>query len=211
MRAGYGLGRARYANSDPAGPSGDVIYNHSIDGGVDYNKALSFSRRTTLSFQTGSSAVGDGNGGRLRFRLTGGATLNHEIGRTWVASAGYSRRTLFHETWGQPVFSDALTFGVSGQVSRRLQFMSVGQTAIGEVGASNTPGFSTNAATSTLSYAATRFINLNMTYGYYRYRFDEGVLLPAGAPRTMDRQSIRATVTLWAPLYQRTRRPDAAR
>jgi hypothetical protein len=54
LRTGYGYQTATY------GVDARTLGYHNIDVGVDYNKALSFSRRTTLSFGTGTSALTDG-------------------------------------------------------------------------------------------------------------------------------------------------------
>ena len=62
-----------------------------------------------------------------------------------------------------------------------------------------------------LSAALNRYMNVGVDYTYYRYRFDEDFALDAGVPRNLDRQSIRGHLTLWAPILNRTRRPNAAR
>jgi hypothetical protein len=57
-----------------------------------------------------------------------------------------------------------------------------------------------------LGYALSRKVNLALTYGYYRHRFDRGVVLPSDFSSTFNRHSLRATVSVWAPLFQRARR-----
>jgi hypothetical protein len=54
-------------------------------------------------------------------------------------------------------------------------------------------------------------MNLGITYSYYQQRFDEGAQLAVGLPASAERHSVRATVGLWAPLFQRTRRNNASR
>jgi hypothetical protein len=144
--------------------------------------------------------------------LTGNAALKHEIGRSWNAWVGYSRRVLMNETWPDPVVADSLSAGVGGLISRRMQFMSVARGALGKQGLErDAPGFDTAQASATLSYALTRFMNLGLIYSYYQQRFDERAVLSAGVPASAERHSVRATVSLWAPLFQRTRRTDASR
>jgi hypothetical protein len=172
---------------------------------VDYNRALSISRRTTLSFGTGSTAVRTSE--QLRFIVTGNVALKHEIGRTWNAWVGYSRRVHLEETFLEPVVSDGLSVGLAGLISRRVQFTSVARGALGKQGlGNNAPGFDAVHAAATLSYAVTRFMNLGVTYAFYQQQFDEGVQLSVGNPRSAERHSVRATVGLWAPLFQRARR-----
>jgi hypothetical protein len=200
LRAGYGYSEARHP--DDAEP----LVNHSIDAGITYGRALSFSRRTSLSFGTGSSGTTNGSGS-LHMRATGNATLLHEIGRTWRAAVAYGRGVILNESWREPVMSDSLSVMVSGLVTRRVQFTSLVQGALGTVGTNHDAGaFDNYYATSSLSTAFTRFMKASVSYSYYHHRFDEGVLLPAGAPRTASRQSVSANISLWAPVFQRVRR-----
>ena len=76
---------------------------HSFDVGIDFHKALSLSRRTTLSFGTGTTAFADVNGTHIY--ATGNATLTRELGRTWFATAAYNRDVSFLSTFREPVLS----------------------------------------------------------------------------------------------------------
>ena len=197
-RAGYFYGEGDYGD-------GGTREHHTIDAGVNYNRALSISRQTTLSFATGTSALR--TLGHLRFTITGNARLQHEIGRSWNTWVGYARRVLMNETWPEPVVADSVSAGLRGLLSRRMQFTSSIRGALGKQGLeSDAPGFDTAQGAATLSYALTRFMNLGVTYFYYRQRFDEGAVLSVGVPASAERHSVRATVSLWAPLFERTRR-----
>jgi hypothetical protein len=202
-RAGYSYGEANYAD-------GRTRPFHGIDAGVDYNRSLSITRRTTLAFGTGSAATrGDET---LHFTFTGSAKLNRELGRTWNLFAAYGRQLLLHETWQEPVIADGISIGFGGLISRRMQFTAVAQGALGTVGVARTsPGFDSGQATASLSYALARFMKVGVTYAYYRHRFDDGAQLPASLPSSFDRHSVRASVSLWAPLVQRARRNNASR
>ncbi len=203
LRGGYSYAHADYGSGRTSGV-------HLIDAGVDYSKPLSISRRTTVSFATGSSAIRQR--GQVRFRLNGSANLRHELGRTWTASAAYSRRVALHDAWDDPVLSDGVSLGVNGLISRRLQFTARASSALGGIGTEeNAPIFRTVHGSAALAYAATRFVNFSMTYSYYQHRFGDGALPTLGSPRTLDRQSVRATVSLWAPVFQRARRINASR
>jgi hypothetical protein len=198
---GYGEGRALDQESYP---------HHRIDAGINYNRALSFTRRTTVSFNTGSTATQRND--RFRFHLTGSARVTHEIGRTWAAWAAYGRSVQFHETWREPGLGNSVTFGLGGLLSRRVQFNAAGRAAFGTVGTqSGAPGFDHYAATASLSYAVTRFMSTVVSYGYYTHRYDDDVPLAAAVPRTLDRNSVRVGINLWAPIFQRARRTDASR
>jgi hypothetical protein len=203
LRLGYAHFVSRYQ-------SGREFTRQSIDAGVDYGRALSISRRTSLSFSTGTTmTAADGD---RQFRLTGGATLNHEIGRSWNAWVSYGRNVSIDENWLEPVMSDGLTVGLGGLLTRRVQFSVLANGALGTVGTdSNAPGFDTVNSQATLSVALARFVNLGVTYSYYHHSFDEGTVLPSFARPQMDRQSIRASVSLWAPLVTVARRTNASR
>jgi hypothetical protein len=62
-----------------------------------------------------------------------------------------------------------------------------------------------------VSTALNRFMSVGADYAYYRYLYDQFFLLDPGLPHYVNRQSIRAHVSFWAPLMNRTRRPDATR
>ena len=64
----------------------------------------------------------------------------------------------------------------------------------------------TYQAFTNLAYALTRWANVNVSYSYYRYRFDSITLLPTGIARDFDRQSVRGNVNLWAPIINKARR-----
>lgn len=201
--AGYGYGQGRFVE-------GERHPQHSIDGGLQFNRPLSLTRRTTLSFSTGTAATRSRE--RLRFHLTGGAQLVHEIGRSWAAWTAYGRSVQYNGVWREPGLGNAVTFGVGGLISRRLQFNASGRYAIGTVGVEDdAPGFDSYSGSATLSYALARFASMGVSYGYYHHSFDDDVALIAGFPRSLDRQSVRVSVNLWAPLFQRARRNDASR
>lgn len=204
LRAGYTYAEVKYAD-------GGRTPNHLIDAGVNYNRSLSFSRRTTLSFGTGTAATRTHD--TMRYSVIGDARLNHEIGRTWNAYAAYSRAVQLHESWQEPVLADAITIGFGGLISRRLEFTTTARAALGTVGIDNTGGkrFDSYHGSAELTYALARYMSVGVTYAHYQHHADASVVLPLDFPRTFDRQSIRATVNLWAPLFQRARRTHASR
>lgn len=207
LRAGYGYQQAEYTlGAEP-------FRYHNIDLGVDYSKALSFSRRTKLSFSTGSSAINDGS--NTRFRAIGGAQLNHEIGRTWDATISYDRSFEFVSTLLQPILYDALTAGVGGLVNRRVRVQTSAQASIGSIGIGDSTAvdndFDMYQGNATLSFALSRFLDLGATYSIYRYRFGADAVLPPNVERNVDRQSVSVYLSVWAPVYSRTRRTNATR
>jgi hypothetical protein len=206
-RIGYGYQDARYG----AFGAGD-FQGHNADVGVDFNRALSLSRRTTLTFTTGSTA--NVYQKVTYYRLLGSARLAREFGRSWWAAAAYNRSVDLQPAYTRPVLGDAATIGVSGLISRRLQVASSVGAFFGNVGFSGTgTGFETYSGTAAVTLALSRHLGVNAGYAYYRYRFDEGALpLPFGTlPLRSVRQSIQASLVLWMPLSYRARPTDATR
>jgi hypothetical protein len=205
LKAGYFYTRALYSVQDRR------VDSHQFDVGVDFNRALSISRRTSVSFSTGTSAVTQADGNGTRLRATGTASLEHEIGRTWTAALNYRRGMQFMDAWPEPVFSDSLTVTFGGLLTRRLQFSANGRAATGEVGVGNSSGFGAYHGGATLSYALSRYANVGIAYSRYHHRFDESAALAPGFGPSIDRQRVVAQVSLWAPLFHRARRDNAAR
>lgn len=208
LKAGYHYMQAEYDRS------GRLARNHVIDGGLDYRKNLALSRRTYVSFSTGTTASTDpvNERSRTRFHLVGGAMIEHEIGRTWQAAVRYSRGLIYHEAWPEPVFSDGVTAGIAGSISRRLTAQAIARAATGRVGFSEDDGgFDTLSSAATLTYGISRNIAVGLRYAYYLHRFERVIVLPPGLTDQLDRHSVRAYISLWAPLFQSNRSRNATR
>ena len=201
LYAGYGYSEARYGSADRR------FTNHQIDVGVNYGRQLSFSRRSTITFSTGTSAQGSAQNESLRYRATGAARLNQELGRTWNASLAYNRGLQFLETWPEPVFSDSASAGVSGLLTRRSQLQFAVRAMSGSVNSNRNADAVSYSGTAGISFAVSRHVSTSLTYAYYRHHFPEGVVLAPGFPSHYEGQTVRASVNVWAPIFQRARRP----
>ena len=200
VRLGYGYSVGSFSGQRDQ----DQLRGHIIDVGIDYDKALSLSRRTTLSFTTGTSAVSTLDG--TRYGVIGDVHLNHEIGRTWNTSLAYARNVTFVRTFQEPFFSDSVGAEISGLVTRRLEFDLTGAATFGTVGSGGgEDGFTTYGGSTSLTYGMTRHLALVATYAYYRHSFESGVTLPTGLSPEADRQSAALALAMWFPLYQRFR------
>jgi hypothetical protein len=205
VRVGYTYTRYRYADA-PVPISGQ----HGIDTGVDYNKTLSFSRRTSLSLSTGGTATKYQND--MHFNAIGSANLKHEIGRTWTFNAAYNRNVGFLETFAAPFVYDSATVTLNGLLDRRWSFHAAGGAALGSLGfGASSGGFNTYYATTGISRAINRHTSVGIDYSFYRYDFDQTALLPNGYNTDFSRNTVRATLSAWLPLFQRGRRGNAAR
>ena len=202
LNLGYRYTQASYAAQEPN-------VSHGINAGVDFRRALSFSRRTTLSFNTGTAAHDDPSTAEgLRYRAIGSAALTHEIGRTWTTSLSYSRALRLTDGWFGAVFSDAVTASVAGLVNRRLRVYSHGGTSTGHAsGGSSNGGFDTYFADAGGTFALARFAAVGAGYRYHHHDFANGFSLPPGITPSQNRHSLHVYLSVWAPLYQRARRP----
>jgi hypothetical protein len=197
---GYGIRRTYYTTRIPTN-------DHHIRASVNYNRALSFSRRTQLSFSTGSAAV-TSETGRTQFRATGMASLTHELGRTWTAGVNYTRGVRFVDTLSDPLFGHSVSATVAGLLTRRLHFAS---NTHANLGTTNGRNYDVFYQSFTLQMAVNRFMSVSSIYSYYFYEFEQGVPLAPGVPNDVDRQSVRVFASLWAPIFQRARRTNASR
>ncbi len=202
LRLGYRYSEAHYDD-------GRVVAMHSPDVGLDFNRALSLTRRTSFTFGVGVEATRTND--QAQYHATGNVHLVHEIGRTWTADASYQRGTYYVDTINEPVFADSANAGLHGLITRRIQFSALVTAMLGNSGYSEERDFDSYQGSLSVSTALNRFMSVGADYAYYRYTYDEQILLDPGLPFQMNRQSIRAHVSLWAPLMNRTRRADASR
>jgi hypothetical protein len=194
LRLGYGFSEAGYANQQN-------FRGRNINAGLTFNRALSLTRSTTLSFTTGSSATLDQN--RTYYRLDAHVNVRHELGRTWTAQFLYNRAVSFDDAFRVPVPLDSFTLGVRGMFSRQLDFFSSIGTVAGALGfGSAANGFDTYYARTGVLWGLSRIVGLGLDYTYFQYRFDGQNALPVGLVRRADRQHVRAFVTVRAALFK---------
>ena len=203
LQAGYAYSEARYRFA------GTRLEQHNIDAGLNYSRALSFSRRTTLAFSTGSMAVRHQE--QVVYRATGSAELTHEMGRTWEASLAYSRGGRFTETWDAPLFSDVLTATLAGSLSRRIQLSASAGGSMRTLNGERDRGFESYWGTAMASLALNRYLNAGVNYLYTQHDFDRNFPVPGAWPEQGGRQRLSVHVGMWMPLFTQTRRPNAAR
>jgi hypothetical protein len=213
LRLGYGYRQATYdAFSGLPGDAARHREMHSVDAGVDYNRSftLTSSRRTSVSFSTGSSFItgsnisedGFSDQSRTRFFVTGSATLLHEMGRTWRLAAVYSRSAGFSDLVFEPLTSDSVSVSVSGLIGRRNEISARASVSSGTVG-SGRPGsdFQGYVASAQWRRAINRFLAAQASYLFYDHDFGQSVVLPLGFPRATNRHGVRVGVTVFFPLH----------
>lgn len=202
LHLGYGYHTS--TNNDVEDGSNAV---QDINAGVSYSRALSISRRTSISFGTGTAissveSLDDNGGTRQRLHMLGNVALNHEIGRTWTAQAAYRRGFIFREEFNEPFFTDAASVSVGGLVNRRVSLSAQARWSFSRIDQSGRNHHKGVAASATANYAINRFVAAFARYVYYQYDFGEDIVIETGLPRALDRQGVRVGLTATLPLIR---------
>jgi hypothetical protein len=181
------------------GGDGRTIRLHEVDAGIDYARALSVTRRTTVTFGTGSGLVTDPSGTRVHF--LGNVALAHQMGRTWAAQARYNRSLEVVEIVEAPVIADALAVSIGGAVGRKVQ-LSAGTTYTRAGGAGGQDvGLESYNVSTRATVSLTRQTGAYAEYFVHSYRFGRAPLL-VDVPRRGLRHGVRVGLSVSAPLVR---------
>lgn len=246
LRLGYTYGRSRASDGSP------VAVREAIDAGLDFNRALSLTRQTTLAFGTGTTLVRSNEG--TRFLLTGHAELEHLIGRTWSTAVAYARDVRFIDGITEATVVDQVSTTVGGLLSRQVFLQLQARAVRGEIG-EGADGNSYTGLTGggAITFALTRTVGVGVRYAYTQADFQNDRQLLAFPFQSSRQHSTGLTMSLWrdlslgvtysqyrygtggvsgplaagtggiggrslvgsitfsAPIYSRSRRPDATR
>jgi hypothetical protein len=203
VNLGYGI-----RTSDSRSVTGEPPILHHVTAGVSYSRALSFSRRTSVSFSTGSAVAMSDQlnrpeaASRAQLRVIGNAALIHDLGRTWTARVSYHRGFTFQEGFDEPYFTDGVSAGLAGLVTRRLSFSAMGAWALSELDRPGRTGHTTFMGTAQSTYALHSLFALYAQYLYYTFDFGAEVPLDPRFPRALDRSGVRAGITASVPLLR---------
>jgi hypothetical protein len=212
-RASLRLGYHYRRSTSPLYFGGQPVVGHDIDVGIDYNRALSFSRKTTVGFTTGTSIYRSftSNGSlistdwayKTHFLATGSAYLNRQMGRSWTGRLSYQRGLQFVPGFGNPFFADSVSASLGGFVGARSNLNLSAYYSSGQLGIVTTgQGYKSYVGAADYQFALSRFVALSANYTYYHYLFDPTVVLLPGMNRGLNRQSVRVGLNLWLPLLR---------
>jgi hypothetical protein len=206
LRAGYGATFGGFASTGQSG-----YRSRSIDAGADYNKSLSRTRKSTLSFSTGFTGILD-QVSKTYYYFVASVNFTHEIGRSWSAYAGVNRNVDFYQTLGQPIITDWMSAGLSGLIGRRINVNGGVSWYQGSVVTTGSKAYDSANAYARVQWGFSRIFALGADYTYYRYGFTNTVLIvPPGFLRQTDRQTVRVSLVVWAPLVTQARSANASR
>ena len=196
LRVGDGV-RVLQAGTAPRVVAQDIAL------GIDINRALTESRRTTLTVTTGSSIASTELG--HRFIATGSATLLHRIGRSWQASAGLERALQVADLLPEPFVGNNASFTAGGFLNRRTSLRLRGAYSFGDfdIGGSASP-YRSYLAEGRAGIALGRHFQLYIEHLYYQHRFPDDLLLPPDVPHRRVQHGTRFGLDIWAPLMGRS-------
>lgn len=205
LRVGYGYRTGNFVDSAFDGEVGQSAAVHEIDLGVNFARQLSFSRRTTFSFSTGSTLF-ETNGQR-NFNVVGDANLRHQFSRNWLSAIAYNRSVGFITNFSGPVLSDNVSVSLNGLlVGQRVMLSLQGGWSGGQAGYGSNDddqanaNFKTYTGTASLQYAFTAYLATYVQYAYFYYDFPTDALLPVGGQ--FNRNSIRVGLSVSLPLLR---------
>ena len=195
VRLGYGYQVADYDRQ----LSGSTRI-HNIDTGYDYSRPLSFSRRTTVGFNSGVQAFDRAD--RTFYHVLLGANVAHQFGRTWAADVLYARGAQFVDVLDQPIYADSLSAHADGfVVGRRLHLSIDGRYANGQLTTTaNQNSLVTYTGSTRLEWGWTQSLAAYATYTFYSYDFGQNIALPVGLQSRVERHSVTAGLRLYLPL-----------
>jgi hypothetical protein len=181
-----------------------------LDAGVNYSRPLSISRRTTMSISTGSGAYQ--NTKETFYTVTAGASLNHEINRTWVASVNYVRGLSVVGGFSEPFFTDAVNASIVGRLGRQVRVTASTGLSNGNVGlGSATNNYESVRATTRLEWTVkSERIGVYGNYYYYGYQFGEPPVTATPIASQVNRQGVSAGLIFRFPLLKE-RTPSVTR
>ncbi|HEX4348693.1 MAG TPA: hypothetical protein VHZ73_14045, partial [Vicinamibacterales bacterium] len=177
-----------------------VTHLHDMNVGFDFNKRLGLTRKTTMGFSTGTSAVDQGQG--TTFQGTGSAWLRRDLGQTWGAQATFTRGIGLRAGFTQPDLSNAVSVTLGGLVARRLDFRSSAAYTKGAIGLTSQNGYGSYNTSARLRFALSSLLAMYVEHVAYWYQFDNPSDLPGALSDRVLRQGVHAGITLWSPLYR---------
>ena len=206
VRIGYRYRDGNLGNAAVAGSTNE----HALNVGATYSRLVSASRRVFLAFNVGPSAINvlendDGTPALARlYRAAGDAMMGYQFGRAWQARGTYRRGLELVAGLTRPVFTDAFTAMVDGLLTSRLDLqMSAGYSSGQSAVARTAPRFDTYTGDVRLRYALAQSSAVHIEYLYYFYDFSGYMQPRPGTPSRLERNGVRAGLTLQVPALRR--------
>jgi hypothetical protein len=177
----------------------DRIVAQDVALGIDVNRSLTASRRTSVTFTTGSSITSSESG--RRFVAAGSATLAHRIGRSWQTAVTFDRGLQVADLLPKPFVGNSTGFTLGGFLGRRMSLRLRGSYAFGDFDLNGSSSrYVSYLAEARTAVALGRHFQLYAEHLYYQHRFPDGMPLPPDVPFRRVQHGTRFGLDIWAPL-----------
>jgi hypothetical protein len=200
----------RYRKGDYGYAAATQSIEHGVDVGVDFSRPLSATRRVLVNFRIGtarSDLPGLGTDAlttQRQYLTVGQVGFGYDFVQTWQARAHFRRGLEYVVDLPHPVVADGVGFSVAGLLARRMDVLASAAYSSGESLVNrNSLRFDTYTGNLRLRYALTKTVATFVDYLYYYYDFRGNLQLLVGMPTGLERNGIRAGVTLWVPAFRR--------
>jgi len=214
IRVGYAYRTGTFGSFAAGASAADSASTseHAVDLGLDCSRPLSATRQIVFGASIGSSAIkvppflldatDAADTGRL-YRASSDLSLRGEF-KTWRIGGRYQRGWEYVAQLRQPVFLDGFAGDLTALITRRLDLAaSARYSSGGSALLRDALTLDTYSADVRIRYALTRAFAAYGEYLYYFYDFNGLAQLAPGVPRRLERNGVRAGLTLWVPVFRR--------
>jgi hypothetical protein len=201
----------RYRNGQYGYAADGSTTEVGADFGFEHIRTLSSTRRAAFRLSVGASGADipqvTSTGQNIlnrQYLAVGEVGFEYQFNRTWTGRANWRRGLEYIVDLPTPVTADGIGIGVDGLLSRRLDVLvnagfSSGESLLNRNGLQ----FDTYTGNLRMRYALTRTWATYVEYLYYYYDFRQPTLLMPGIPAGLERNGVRAGLTLWVPALRR--------
>jgi hypothetical protein len=212
MRIGYRYRTGKFGSVAEAiaREPGVSATEHGVDVGVQYSRPLSAIRRLIFEVSSGSSIVntpvssGDQSGTGRFYGLSGDVAVAWQFSTTWQTRGTFRRGLEYVAGLSEPVYVDGFAAELRGFMTPRIDVLAATRYSSGA--SALTRGavtFDTYGGDLRIGYALTRSLAAYGQYLHYFYDFRRNARLAPGIPSSLDRNGVRAGLTLWVPTVRR--------
>jgi hypothetical protein len=205
LRVGYRYRSGTFGYGSALGLAPDLsATEHGPDIGLTYTRPVSATRQIALGFNAGSSAVSlPGLSTGDSYRPYGELTVAWQFSRAWQVRGTGRRGLEYVAGLSAPVFVDSVVAELAGLLHPRLNVFTSARYSSGASALSNrVQPFDSYSGDFQIRFALNRELSFYGGYLYYFYDF-QGTGLAPGIPPSLERNGVRAGLTVWVPALRR--------
>jgi hypothetical protein len=205
LRVGYRYRSGTFGYGSALGLAPDLsATEHGPDVGVAYTRPVSATRNIALGFSVGSSAMSvPGLNTSDSYRPYGEVTVGWQFSTAWQVRGTGRRGLEYVAGLSAPVFVDSFAAELGGLLHPRLNVLASARYSSGASAlSSRAQPFDTYTGDFQIRYALNRELSFYGEYLYYFYDF-QGTGLAPGIPPRLERNGVRAGLTVWVPALRR--------